>query len=256
MTLLLSNAACVFGMMFLLWLVSIPKRDVSIVDPFWSIAFLLVGANTALHSVLTSGKLLLLSCLALWSLRLWAHLWWRSRGQPEDPRYAAFRARFGAERYWWFSLFQVFGLQGALALLISAPLMVALSAEAPDPIGALDVLGTAVFAIGFGFEVVADQQLARFRRDPSQRGAVMDRGLWRYSRHPNYFGEAVLWWGFWMQALNTPYGLPCVVAPLLMSFLLLRVSGVTLLDAHLKKTRPAYADYIARTSAFWPRRPH
>ena len=251
------NAALVLALMTLLWAVSVRLRDASLVDPWWSIAFLLVATNTALLTGLTPGKTLLLAAVAAWALRLWLHLLLRSLGRPEDPRYAAFRARYGPERYWWFSFFQVFLLQGALAVLISAPLQLAGAASAPDPVSTADLLGLALFAAGFGIEAVADAQLARYRKarvagGPDAPGPVLDTGLWRYSRHPNYFGEALLGWGFWLFALDEPRGWATVFAPALMTFLLVKVSGVAMLDAHLAAKKPEYAGYVKRTSGFVP----
>jgi len=254
-SLVASSAALVLGLMTALWVASVLRRDASLVDPWWSISFLLIAANTALRTGLTPAKLLLLAMVAAWALRLWGYLLLRSRGRPEDPRYAAFRERYGPHRYWWVSFFQVFLLQGTLALLISAPLQLAAAAPAPDPISAVDALGLLLFTAGFACEVVADGQLHAHRRDPARKGQVLDRGLWRYSRHPNYFGEALLWWGLWCCALDRPYGWPSALAPVLMTFLLLRVSGVPMMDAHLAKTRPGHADYVRRTSAFLPRPP-
>jgi steroid 5-alpha reductase family enzyme len=242
-------------MMTTLWVVSIALRDVSIVDPWWSIGFLVVSLHTAWATGITPAKQLLLAVVGVWAVRLWIHLLLRSRGKPEDPRYQGFRRRFGAERYWWLSLFQVFILQGALVVVISAPLVLAAAARAPDPIGAHHLVGLALFVVGFAFEVVADAQLQAFRDDPKRRGGVLDTGVWRWSRHPNYFGEALLGWGFWCFALGQPFGWATVLAPALMTFLLLRVSGVTMLDAHMTKTKPGYAEYVRRTSAFFPRPP-
>lgn len=246
------NVALVFALMTSLWLVSIRLRDVSIVDPWWSIAFLLVTVQTSLRTGLTPAKILLLSVVSIWALRLWLHLLLRSRGKPEDPRYANFRERYGADRYWWFSFFQVFLLQGALALVISAPLQLAGAAATPDAIGLNDLLGVVLFSVGFAFEGIADWQLQRFRSNPFNRGKVLDTGLWRWSRHPNYFGEAVLWWGFWLLAVDQPLGWATVFAPALMTFLLLKVSGVSMLDEHMMRTKPGYAEYLRRTSAFIP----
>lgn len=247
------NLALVFALMTTLWMVSVRLRDASIVDPWWSVGFLLVTVHTVLRTGVTPGKVLLLVLVGTWSLRLWLHLLLRSLGEPEDPRYASFRRRYGPERYWWVSLLQVFLLQGALVLLISAPLQLAAAAEPPGPLSATDLAGLLVFTVGFLFEAVADRQLQSFRRAPANRGKVLDTGLWRWSRHPNYFGEAVLWWGFWLLALGEPLGWATFLAPALMTFLLLRVSGVTLLDAHLKSSKPGYEDYVRRTSAFVPR---
>lgn len=248
------NAALVLALMTVLWMVSVRLHDVSIVDPWWSIAFLLITVHTAFRTGLSSAKVALLLAVGSWALRLWLHLLLRSRGKPEDPRYAAFRRRFGPQRYWWFSFFQVFLLQGALAWLISSPLQLAASAP-PRSIGLIELIGLAIFAVGFVFEAIADAQLQAFRRDPQNRGQVMDRGLWRWSRHPNYFGESMLWWGFGVLALGQPFGWATLLAPALMTFLLLKVSGVTMLDAHLGRSKPRYADYMRETSAFvpWPR---
>ena len=258
--LLIGNAGLVLALMTALWGVSVYQRDASIVDPWWSIGFLLVTALTALRTGLTPGKALLLGMVGAWAVRLWLYLLSRSRGKPEDPRYAAFRRKYGAERYWWFSFFQVFLLQGVLVLLISAPLQVAAAAGEPDPVSLTDLLGLALFATGLVLEVVADAQLAAYRRarargGPDAPGPVLDTGLWRYSRHPNYFGEAVLWWGLWILSLDTPWGWATILAPALMTFLLVKVSGVAMLDAHLAATRPEYAEYIRRTPAFLPRPP-
>ena len=253
--LLWQNAACVLALMTAVWVVSVARRDVSIVDPWWPIAFLLVTGNTIARTGPTPAKWLLLLMVTAWAVRLWLHLLLRSRGKPEDPRYAAFRQRYGPERYWWVSYFQVFLLQGLLVILISAPLQLAGSAQLPDRITPTDVAGLLLFLAGFGIEVVADAQLQSFRNDPTQRGRVLDTGLWRYSRHPNYFGEAVLWWGFWLCATSEPWGWASVLAPLLMTFLLLEVSGVAMLDAQLTGTKPGYGEYVRRTSAFVLRPP-
>jgi steroid 5-alpha reductase family enzyme len=255
-SLLAGNALAVFAMVTALWLWSVYRRDASIIDPWWSMGFLLVTARTAFATGVTPAKTLLLAMVAVWALRLFGHLTVRARGAPEDPRYQAFRRRFGAERYWWVSYFQVFLLQGVLVLLVSAPLQLAASYSAPDSIASHDLAALAVFTVGFLFEAVGDWQLARFRRDPASKGRALDTGLWRYTRHPNYFGEAVLQWGLWLTALDQPWGPAAALAPALMTWLLLRVSGVTMLERQLTKTRPAYEDYVRRTSAFlpWPPR--
>lgn len=253
--LLISNGAGILGIVTLLWLASVRLRDVSIVDPWWSLLFLFVGWNTAIRTGVTADKALLLALLSAWALRLFGHLWLRARGKPEDPRYAAFRVRFGADRYWWFSYFQVFLLQGMLALVISTPLQLALAHSGEARLSWGDIIGTLVFGLGFAIETVADAQLQRFRNDATRRGTVLDSGLWGWSRHPNYFGEALLWWGLWLHALDQPWGWMTALAPALLTFLLLRVSGVAMLDDLLRRTKPGYAEYLARTPAFVPRRP-
>ena len=240
--------------MTVLWGWSVFRRDASVVDPWWSIGFLLVAVQTLIASPPAASKRLLVAMVALWAIRLFAHLLWRSLGKPEDPRYRAFREKYGPERYWWISFFQVFLLQGALVLVISAPLQAALAAPAA-PLRWNHLAGLLLFAAGFGFEAAGDWQLFRFQSSRANRGKILDTGLWQWTRHPNYFGEALLWWGFWLYAASAPWGLATVLAPALMTFLLLRVSGVTLLEEHLARSRPGYAAYVKRTSPFLPRRP-
>jgi steroid 5-alpha reductase family enzyme len=249
-TLLWGNAACLAVLMTALWLYSVWRRDASVVDPWWPVAFLVVTLHTAARSGWTVAKVWVASGVALWAVRLWLHLLLRARGKPEDPRYQAFRARFGPQRYWWVSLFQVFWLQGALALAISAPLQ--LAAASATTMSPTRWLGLALSAAGTLVEAVADAQLQAFRRDPQLRGQVMDRGLWRHSRHPNYVGDAITWWGFGLMAVDLPWGWAALAGPACMTWLLRRVSGVPLLDAHLKQTRSGYAAYCERTPPFLP----
>lgn len=247
-----------FALAMLGWVASVFRRDVSIVDSLWSLFFL---AGTVAYAV-TSGALgpdapassrtwLVLGLVTAWALRLAGYLAWRNANKPEDRRYAAMRSKRG-DSFWWRSLYVVFGLQFALAAVIIAPLLVAVGADAP--LGWVDAAGVALWVIGFGFETVGDAQLARFKADPANRDRVMDRGLWRFTRHPNYFGEAALWWGYYLLAI-TAGGAWTVFAPVLMTWLLLKVSGVALLERDIGARRPAYAAYAARTSAFLPRPP-
>jgi steroid 5-alpha reductase family enzyme len=236
------------------WLVSLLQRDVSIVDSLWSLFFLLacaVYAATATGEVGRRGAIVL-ALVAVWALRLSIYLAWRNHGRPEDRRYAAMRQR-NRPGFAWKSLYLVFVPQALLAWLIAAPLAVAVGSRAP--LGWLDAGGGALWTIGFAFEAIGDAQLARFRADPAHRGGVLDRGLWRYTRHPNYFGEACLWWGYWLFAVAGG-GAWTVFAPLLMTVLLLKVSGVRLLEQDIAERRPDYRDYVARTNAFvpWPPR--
>ena len=164
------------------------------------------------------------------------------------------RKRHGAT-FWWTSLFRVFLVQAVLAWIVSLPINLAASDGQADSFDALVILGATVWLVGFAFESIGDLQLARFKADPANRGQVMDRGLWRYTRHPNYFGDALMWWGVFLTCVARPRGWFGIAGPMLMTFLLLRVSGVALLEKSLQKRKPAYADYMARTSAFVPRRP-
>lgn len=247
----LSGLAAVLIAMTLLWLVSLRLRDASIADPFWGPGFALV----TLTYYLVDGRFgvrgtVVLGLVIAWAVRLGFHLLIRNRAHGEDRRYREMRARHGPG---WetASLFRVFWLQGVLLWIVSAPLLGAVRSD--GPLGVLDLLGTAVFWIGLTLETVADRQLVRFRADPANEGRVLDTGLWRYSRHPNYFGEAVLWWGLSLPALGTGAWWT-LVGPALITFLLLRVSGVTLLERGLRASRPGYEEYARRTSAFipWP----
>ena len=248
-----SNVALEAALMVALWVASVVRRDASIVDPWWSIGFVLIAANTAWQTGLTPGKSLLLAMTLTWGVRLWLHLLVRSIGKPEDVRYQAFRQKYGPHRYWWVSFFQVFVLQGVLVVIISAPLQVILGASAPDDLTWWDAVGAAVFVVGLGFEALGDWQLTAFRRDPANKGRILDTGVWRFTRHPNYFGDALLWWGFWLCGMDLGIeGVLTGFAPALKTFLLVQVSGVRMLDRHLAATRPGYAEYMERTPGFVP----
>jgi len=179
------------------------------------------------------------------------YLLWRNHGKPEDYRYQAMRRHWGA-RFPVVSLFTVFGLQGVLMYVISLPLQLACAAHAPERLGALDALGVLLWLVGMAFETVGDVQLAQFRADPANAGRVLDTGLWRYTRHPNYFGDCLVWWGFFALAAGSPGGIFALISPLLMTVLLRRVSGVTLLERGLARRKPGWAEYAARTNAFVP----
>lgn len=240
-------------LMTAVWAVSLARRDVSVVDVVWGPAFAVAASVYFVRAGMPGpAGVLALGAVTLWALRLAVHLgirWWR-KGE-EDYRYAAMRARHGPA-FRWRSLWMVFWFQGLLAWLLSVPLLSAVR-QGGDP-GPWGWAGLALFVTGFWWEAVADHQLTRFRGDPTNRGRVLDTGLWRFSRHPNYFGEAVLWWGFYLLAVDAGAAWT-VFAPLGMTFLLLRVSGVPLLEPHLEETRPGYREYASRTPAFFPGRP-
>jgi steroid 5-alpha reductase family enzyme len=231
------------------WAASVAKRDVSIVDGAWAFLVLAPALVVAAVLPLTGPRaVVVLTLTAVWALRLSGYIAWRHRGQPEDRRYQAIRRR-NEPHFAWKSLYLVFGLQALLAWLVAAPLMAAVAS--PVPWNALDAAGLALAAFGLLFEAVADAQLARFRADPRNAGQVMDRGLWRFSRHPNYFGECCLWWGLWLVGAAAGAWWT-VLSPLLMTLLLIRVSGVPLLEEDLRRHRPGYAEYVRRTRAFVP----
>jgi steroid 5-alpha reductase family enzyme len=231
------------------WVASLVKRDVSIVDSMWSV--LIVAAGIAYVTILpqASARTMVALVLAvLWALRLSIYITWRNWGEAEDHRYQAIRRRndpgFAIK-----SIYLVFALQAVLAWIVSMSLLV--TAASPRPMDWMDAPGIVLVLFGLVFEAIGDQQLARFKSDPANRGHVMDRGLWRFTRHPNYFGEFCVWWGFYLLAASAG-GRGAIVSPLLMSVLLLKVSGVGLLEKDIGERRPAYRDYIARTNAFFP----
>jgi steroid 5-alpha reductase family enzyme len=238
------------------WLASLPLRDASLADRIWSLMIALPGVVYALQLAPDAGAgdriTWMLALVSAWALRLAVYVSWRNHGHGEDSRYAAMRGEHGAS-FAVRSFFTVFLLQAVLAWIVSWPLLAG-AASNDRALGPLDWIGAAIAAFGILFEAVADAQLARFRANPANRGQVLQHGLWRYSRHPNYFGEACIWWGLGAMALAGG-GLSAawtLASPLLMTLLLLRVSGVTLLEKDIGERRPAYRDYIRRTSAFVP----
>jgi steroid 5-alpha reductase family enzyme len=251
-SLLAVNLGVLLAFMLVGWLISLRLNDVSVVDAFWGSGFVLVaGVTLALAPALDWRAWLMAALVALWGIRLTAYIVARSYrhwGVREDKRYAAMRANRGsAFRYQ--SLYLIFGLQAIILWVIAWPVQTAIHEVRPG-FGLLDGLGIALWLVGWLFETVADAQMAAFKADPNNRGRVMDRGLWRYSRHPNYFGETLVWWGIGLIALpGAPWTL---VAPILITFLLVRVSGVTMLERVVLEERPGFAAYRARTNAFIP----
>jgi steroid 5-alpha reductase family enzyme len=246
----LAGLATTAGLMVLAWLLSLALRNVGIVDVFWGLAIAGAGGTWLLLRADAGprGGLALLLAI-LWATRLALHILWRSRGKPEDRRYRVIRAR-NEPNFAFKSLYLVFLLQGLLAWLVAMPLLGAILSEG-RPLGVVDLLGALLWFAGFCLQATADLQLARFQQRPDADQAVMNRGVWRYSRHPNYFGEFLMWWGIWVIAAAggawwTVFG------PLLISFFLLKVSGVALTEKDIASRRPEYQEYIRRTSAFVP----
>lgn len=239
-------------MMSLLWVVSVFKKNAGIVDSFWGLGFVITGIFYYLNTDGTEiRKLILLILLMLWGLRLSIYLAWRNQGKGEDFRYARFRKDYGEDRYWWISFFQTFLLQGVLMWLISAPLLAAQYFNGNTTLNLVDYAAILIWFIGFVFEAGGDYQLARFKADPDNKGKVLNTGLWKYTRHPNYFGDALIWWGFGLFSVAVNSYVP-LASSLLMSMLIIRVSGVSLLERTLKESKPKYRAYIKRTSAFFP----
>ena len=252
---MVASAGAIAALMLAAWLVSLALRDASIVDIVWGLGFVVVAwVSFAVADGSDARRGLVVTLVTLWGLRLAIHLARRNIGKGEDYRYQAMRRRHGS-RFPLVSLYLVFGLQGLLMWIVSLPVQAAQVPDSPSGLVALDFAGIALWCVGMFFETVGDLQLARFKSDPANGGKVMDRGLWRYSRHPNYFGDFCVWWGLYLIALATGDAWWSVAGPLVMSVLLLRVSGVTLLERHLKRARPGYEDYARRTSEFFPMPP-
>jgi steroid 5-alpha reductase family enzyme len=251
----LSGLAAVLALGLLLWLVSLAVRDSSIVDIAWGPLIFFIGLTYYVTTIEPGSRArLILALAALWALRLAVHIGARNLGHGEDFRYAAWRRQYGAA--WWYrSYFKVFLLQGVIAWLVAMPLYYAITSPTPARLTMWDWAGVVLFAAGFWFEATGDEQLRRFKADPANKGRVMNTGLWRYTRHPNYFGEAVLWWGLGLIGAATPNGWIGLAGPAIMTILLIKVSGVAMLERTLKTTKAGYAEYIASTPAFFPRRP-
>lgn len=244
----------ILSLMTALWFVSVFINDVSIVDIFWGFGYVVA---CIVYFALTDGyglrKVLITTLVLIWGLRLTTHLAIRNIGKGEDPRYQRMRKRYGPG-YWWISFFQVFMLQGVLMWLVSAPLLAAQFHSGPAYITLFDIVGLLLWMIGFTFEAVGDWQLVRFRSNPQNKGRILDTGLWRYTRHPNYFGDAVQWWAFFIVAIGVPWGFLTIYSPIIMTYLLIFVSGVAMLERSMRK-KPKYDEYIQRTSAFFPMPP-
>jgi len=247
----LSAGAAILTLMTILWLVSLWIKDASIVDTFWGFGFIVVTWATFMLTPqgYLPRKQLMAILVTIWGLRLMLHIHLRNSGQPEDFRYAKWREENGSQ-WWWVSFFKVFLLQGVLMWIISAPLLATQTSGFPAILTPLDYVGTLIWAFGFLFELVGDLQLTLFKGDENNRGKILTSGLWKYTRHPNYFGETLLWWGFYVIALAAGFWWT-IFSPIIMTFLLLKVSGVAMLERTMK-TKPGYEEYMRNTNAFVP----
>jgi len=253
-SLLQFSAFIVIGLAVVLWLFSLVIRDVSIVDSFWSIMIMVAGigylymaADSEAYS-LHERHIVVTALLIFWAVRLSAYISMRNRGHEEDARYQEIR-RNNEPHFEFKSLYIVFLLQAVLALVVSLPLMSVVTVSAP--VNIIDYVALCLWCFGMFFEVVGDMQLKRFKSNPDNKGKVLDTGLWRYTRHPNYFGEFCIWWAFYLFAIAGG-GYWSIVSPILMSLLLLKVSGVSLLEKDISERRPAYQRYRETTNAFFP----
>jgi len=251
-TLWLNGLWVIMIMMTALWLASVWLKDASIVDPFWGMGFVVL-AGYYFHKVGIPSlqQTLLLVMTGIWGLRLFVHLAIRNFGKGEDYRYRQFRENYGKDRYWWVSFFQVFLLQGVLLWLVSATIFGGMVGNAANQLTPLFLAGVLVWFTGFVFEAGGDYQLYRFKSRPSNKGKILDKGFWRYTRHPNYFGDSMVWWGFALISISNQQYL-AVLGAALMTFLLIQISGVRLLEKNLHNKRAGYKEYVRRTPAFFP----
>lgn len=253
LTLFLFGGLIILGLITLLWLLSLLIRDASIVDIFWGAGFVITGWVYFFLSPSEIGirRILFMVLLTVWGLRLAIHIGKRNIGKGEDFRYRKWREENGT-RWWWYSFFQVFLLQGFLMWIIGLPSLAVQYYAGEGGLTWLDYLAVAIWAIGFFFEAVGDWQLGRFKANPANQGKLLTSGVWRYTRHPNYFGDAAQWWGFYLLALATGNGWWTIISPLIMTYLLRNVSGVAMLEKTLKSTKPGFEEYVNTTNAFFP----
>jgi len=242
----------ILGLMILLWIISLALTNSSIVDIFWGSGFVITtwAAFLLTPDGFLTRKLLLNMLVTIWGLRLSLHILIRNWGKPEDFRYQVWRKEADAA-WWWRSFFKVFLLQGVILWIVASPLLAAQISAQPDHLTWIDILAVPLWLIGFFFEAVGDWQLAHFKVNPANKGKVLQTGVWRYTRHPNYFGDATQWWAYYLISV-TAGGWWTIFSPIIMTTLLMRVSGVTLLEKTLKEEKPGYKEYIESTSEFVP----
>lgn len=236
------------------WIISLIIKNASIVDIVWGAGFAVTSWVLAATVDGDSGRQTLLAVMVgLWGMRLALYLAKRNLGHGEDWRYKAMRKKKG-KNFGIISLVTVFGLQGALMWTVSLPVIIGNADDSPG-VGPIAVMGILLWIVGLTFEAVGDYQLAKFKKDPNNATKVMDKGLWSLTRHPNYFGDALLWWGIGIVGAETGSGIFGLIGPVVMTFFLLKISGVPMLERSLSRRREGYADYVARTSGFIPRPP-
>lgn len=252
LSLFLQGLLTIFILVTLLWVLSIILNDVSIVDLFWGMGYVIINALYFYSSgEFSTRKILVLILVSLWGLRLFFYLSWRNIGKGEDFRYQEFRRKYGAKRYWWYSYFQTFLLQGAFIMVVSLPLLGINSQINNNGLNYLDYLGIVVFIIGFIFEAGGDFQLAKFKNNQKNKGKVLNTGFWKYTRHPNYFGDSAVWWSFGIFSIAAG-SYWTFIGSIIMTLLIIKVSGVSLLEKSLNETKPQYVEYIKKTNSFFP----
>jgi steroid 5-alpha reductase family enzyme len=251
-SLFLHASLLIWVLVTILWIWSVIIKNVSIVDIFWGMGFVIVNASYVFSSgELNPRKLLILGLVTIWGLRLAIYLALRNIGKGEDFRYREFRRKYGQERYWWISYFQTFLLQGFLMMIVSLPLLGISGSTHSGNLNFLDYLGIFVWLTGFTFEAGGDFQLSRFKRDPENKGKVLNTGFWKYTRHPNYFGDSAVWWAYALFSLAAGSYWQ-IIGSVIMTLLIIRISGVALLEKSLTGSKPQYREYIQKTSSFFP----
>lgn len=249
---ILYNLGAVTLMMICGWIYSLIKNNVTIADSLWGIGFVLIAWITFFNAEgFIYRKILITTLVTLWGLRLFIHITKRNRGKGEDPRYTEWRKEYG-ENFKYVSLFKVFLVQALFLWIIALSIQVGMLSGTPGHLTLFDFLGLAIWSGGFLIESCADYQLSSFLKKPENRGKIMNRKLWRYSRHPNYFGESAMWWGIFVIALSVPYGFITIISPVVITYTLLRITGVTLMEKTIFGDNPEYKDYVRRTSSFIP----
>ncbi|MBW2407275.1 MAG: DUF1295 domain-containing protein [Deltaproteobacteria bacterium] len=246
------NLTAVIFMMIMGWVLSLILKNVTVVDSLWGLGFVMIALTTFFlaHGFL-GRKLLTTFLVTCWGVRLSIYLTWRNWGKGEDPRYGSWREKSG-KNFWIVSLFKVFLLQALFLWAISISIQYGMTSGTPEMITWLDVCGCILWGVGFVFEAVGDWQLAAFKSNPDNKGKVMDRGLWAYTRHPNYFGESLMWWGIFLIAFSTPNSWWTVLSPLIITGVLLKMTGIPLTEKTIVVHRPGYKEYVQRTNAFFP----
>jgi steroid 5-alpha reductase family enzyme len=252
---LATNAVVLVAMFFGLWLITLRTRDVTPVDSIWALGMVVLGASTFVQASGDPGrKALMMALCAVWGLRLGGYLLWRWRSHGPDRRYVSMFANAKEKNGWGFgrtSAILVYGIQAPLLFIVCLPVQLG-QIDATPGIGTLGMIGAGIALIGIAFETIGDWQLVRFRANPANQGKVLTTGLWRYTRHPNYFGDACTWWGLYLIGAESVTGLWALPGPVLLTWTLMKWSGVPTIEGRLKRKKPGYEDYVRRTSGFLP----
>jgi len=252
LTLFLQATLIIICCVTLLWVISIFIKDVSIIDLFWGTGFVIVNAYYMLMSDdMSLRKLILVVLVTIWGLRLSIYLSIRNIGKGEDARYKEFRRNYGEKRYWWFSFFQVFLLQAILMMIVSLPLLGIATGNSSEGLIFIDYIAILFWIIGISFEAGGDYQLYCFKLDKSNKGKVLNTGFWKYTRHPNYFGDTMVWWAYALFSIASG-SYWHIIGSVVMTLLIIKVSGVALLEKSLNETKPQYREYIEKTNSFFP----